>query len=312
MGFFTKTEDRSTSKEVYNFRVYFYAAVTSAGAATIGYDGAFIRGILALASFKKEFGLTLLPTHELNTISASIVSTYQAEAFFGAFAAYPVGHYLGRRISLGIFSLLFLFRARLMLGADTNRGLGLIYGGRAIAGSALVLSPISSLFTYQRFRHLLFEVDSLACGKLDSRALAPPGLLTIGTFFLVESPRWLIHNNQRKKGLATLARLRGLNQDHIYLREEIAQIDQAIELQASTIGINAINYYSPTVFASIGISGTNTSLLTRGIFGVIKTVMTFIWILAMIDQLGRRKLLIFGALGGSMALRVVGGYIAAA
>jgi sugar porter (SP) family MFS transporter len=77
-------------------------------------------------------------------------------------------------------------------------------------------------------------------------------------------------------------------------------------------GINAINYYSPTVFRSIGITGTSTSLLTTGIFGVIKTVMTFVWIMVMIDQFGRRKLLIFGALGGSLALWVVGGYIAVA
>jgi hypothetical protein len=35
-------------------------------------------------------------------------------------------------------------------------------------------------------------------------------------------------------------------------------------------GINAINYYSPTIFKSIGITGTNTGLLTTGIFGVLK------------------------------------------
>jgi hypothetical protein len=76
-------------------------------------------------------------------------------------------------------------------------------------------------------------------------------------------------------------------------------------------GINAINYYSPTVFASIGITGTSTSLLTTGIFGVNKTAMTFLWILFMIDQLGRRKLLMIGALGGSVSMWIVGGYIAA-
>jgi len=35
-------------------------------------------------------------------------------------------------------------------------------------------------------------------------------------------------------------------------------------------GINAINYYSPTIFKSIGVTGTNTGLFTTGIFGVIK------------------------------------------
>jgi hypothetical protein len=77
-------------------------------------------------------------------------------------------------------------------------------------------------------------------------------------------------------------------------------------------GINAINYYSPTVFKSIGVTGTNTSLLTTGIFGVIKTVMTFVWLFFLIDNFGRRKLLLWGALGGSLCLWYVGGYIAIA
>lgn len=74
-------------------------------------------------------------------------------------------------------------------------------------------------------------------------------------------------------------------------------------------GINAINYYSPTVFASIGISGTNTSFLTTGIFGVVKTTLTFIWLFFLIDRLGRRNLLMIGAAGGSICMWIIGAYI---
>jgi hypothetical protein len=55
--------------------------------------------------------------------------------------------------------------------------------------------------------------------------------------------------------------------------------------------------YSPTVFKSIGIVGTNTTFLTTGIFGVVKTCLTFVWLLYLIDHLGRRKLLMIGATG---------------
>lgn len=140
--------------------------------------------------------------------------------------------------------------------------------------------------------------------------------------------------------------MRNLPLDHIYMQEEISAIDNAIEHQQSTVGlgfwqpfktvandkkvmwrfflggalffwqngsgINAINYYSPTVFRSIGVTGTNTGLLTTGIFGVIKTVLTFVWLLYLIDHLGRRNLLMIGALGGSLCLWYVGGYIAVA
>lgn len=49
-------------------------------------------------------------------------------------------------------------------------------------------------------------------------------------------------------------------------------------------GINAINYYSPTVFKSIGLDGTNASFLTTGIFGVVKTVVTFVWLFFLVSQ----------------------------
>lgn len=74
-------------------------------------------------------------------------------------------------------------------------------------------------------------------------------------------------------------------------------------------GINAINYYSPTVFKSIGIQGTDSTFLTTGIFGVVKTCFTFVWLFFLIDKLGRRKLLMIGAFGGSICMWILGAYI---
>jgi MFS family permease len=112
----------------------------------IGYDSAFIGGTLALNSFKSEFNWSSYSTHEQNLISENIVSLYQAGAFFGAFFAYAAGHYLGRKMGLQIFSAIFILGAGLMLGASGSRGLGLIYGGRVLAGigvgGASNLTPI--------------------------------------------------------------------------------------------------------------------------------------------------------------------------
>ena len=67
-------------------------------------------------------------------------------AFFGAFFAYAAGHYLGRKVGLQIFTGIFILGAGLMLGANGKRGLGLIYGGRVLAGigvgAASNLTPI--------------------------------------------------------------------------------------------------------------------------------------------------------------------------
>ncbi len=67
-------------------------------------------------------------------------------------------------------------------------------------------------------------------------------------------------------------------------------------------GINAINYYSPTVFKSLGITGTNTSLFTTGIFGIIKTIGALIWAFIIVDRYGRRGVLLVGAVGGAVSM----------
>jgi MFS family permease len=134
MSILKLVEDRPTPKAVYNWRVYLLAAVASCTSCMIGYDSAFIGTTLALDSFKSEFHFNTMSTATKNLISANIVSCYQAGAFFGAFFAYPIGHFWGRRIGLLAAGLVFILGAGLMLGANGDRGLGLIYAGRVLAG----------------------------------------------------------------------------------------------------------------------------------------------------------------------------------
>jgi len=376
MGLLTLVEDRPTPKNVYNWRVYFSAAVAASAAMMIGYDSAFIGGTLALTSFKDEFHFDDLSKSAVALTSANIVSCYQAGAFFGAFFAYPAGHYLGRKIGLTIFATVFTLGAGMMLGANGARGLGLIYGGRVLAGmgvgGASNLSPIyCSEVAPPAIRGRLVGLYEMAWqigglvgfwinyGVSETMApsheqwiipfaiqLVPAGLLFVGALVIRESPRWLFSRGRRDEGIKNLCWLRKLPADHIYMQEEIFAIDNALEYQRSTVGlgfwqpfkavindrkttyrfllggslflwqnatgINAINYYSPTVFKSIGITGTNTSLLTTGIFGVIKTIVTLFWLFFLIDKLGRRALLMYGAVAGSVCMWYIGGYIAVA
>jgi MFS family permease len=100
----------------------------------IGYDSAFIGTTIALPSFVDEFKLDTYSDSHKALVSANIVSVYQAGAFFGSFFAYVCSYFLGRRYSLNIFSIVFIIGAGMMLGANGDRGLGLIIGGRVLAG----------------------------------------------------------------------------------------------------------------------------------------------------------------------------------
>lgn len=146
MGLFTKVEDRPTPSQVYNWRVYACAAMAGSAAIMIGYDSAFIGTTISLPSFKNEFNFGALSPSAVNLLSANIVSCYQAGAFFGAIFAYIAAFFMGRTSGLILFSAVFILGAGLMMGANGSRGLGLIYGGRVLAGlgvgGASNLAPI--------------------------------------------------------------------------------------------------------------------------------------------------------------------------
>ncbi|KUI59656.1 Quinate permease [Cytospora mali] len=365
-------EDRPTPKAVYNWRVYVSAAIASFASCMIGYDSAFIGTTLSLPSFKDEFDFASYGKEELALVQANIVSVYQAGAFFGSLFAYVTSYFLGRRKSLFAFTTLFILGAGLMLGANGQRGLGLIIGGRVLAGigvggaSNMVPIYISELappavrgrlvgiyeLGWQIGGLVGFWINYGVNTTLPSNhsqwlipfavQLIPAGLLLIGSLWIKESPRWLFAKGRREEAMANLCWMRNLEPSDIYIVEEVSYIDEELNRYRSEVGagfwnpfaalkqkkvqwrfflgsmlflcqngsgINAINYYSPTVFKGLGITGTNASFLTTGVFGCVKTVFTFVWLLYLVDNLGRRNLLMYGGLGGSICMWIIGAYI---
>ncbi|KAK0189277.1 general substrate transporter [Armillaria mellea] len=176
--------------------------------------------------------------------------------------------------------------------------------------------------------------------------LVPGGLLLIGTPMMTESPRFLVTRDRNGQALRNLSYLRNLPHDAPYIVQEFSEIEAAVAHERSlagagflgpirtvmadmkliqrlllgislfawqnATGINAINYYSPTIFKSIGITGSSTSLLTTGVYGLIKLVCAMIWLLYLVDQWGRRNLLMIGSAGGAVCMYYIGAYIAVA
>lgn len=372
MSILTLKEDRPTPKAVYNWRVYMCAITASWAACVIGYDSAFIGTTLALPSFTEEFRFDDYSPSSLALLKQNIVSVYQAGAFFGSLSAYVSSHFLGRRWSLVGFTLVFILGAGMMLGANGDRGIGLIIGGRVLAGFGVggmsnmtpiyisELSPPAIRGRLVGFYELGWQAGGLVGFWINYGVnttmepsmsqwlipfgvqLIPAGLLLIGLAFIPESPRWLFSKGRRDKALKGLCWMRNLEPTHPYIIEEVGYIEEEIERYRREVGagfwkpfaalkdkkiqwrfllggllfvfqngsgINAINYYSPTVFRSIGIQGTNTSFLTTGLFGVVKTTLTFVWLLVLIDHMGRRNLLMIGSIGGSLCMWFVGAYI---
>ena len=155
--------------------------------------------------------------------------------------------------------------------------------------------------------------------------LIPAGLFLVTLFFVPESPRWLTKEGKEDDALKILEKVNGgvkakivLDEVKKALLEEKGSIKELIEpgfrtalivgmvlaMFSQITGINAIIYYAPEIFKSVGF-GTNSALLQTVIIGITNTIFTFvaIWL---IDKAGRRTLLLWGVSGMTICLFAVG------
>ncbi|KAI1065741.1 hypothetical protein LB507_001359 [Fusarium sp. FIESC RH6] len=176
--------------------------------------------------------------------------------------------------------------------------------------------------------------------------IAPAGILFIGGFFLHESPLWLMRKNREEEATQALESLRQIPRDHKYLQEDLDMIRKRLADEARVAsrfgtgpwalfrgaiseltkkgmrnrvllvfcsfalqnmsGAAAINYYSPTLFGSLGIQDV---ALYTGIYGLVKAVASIIFYGALIDMWGRRNPTIISSAMCSICLWIVGAYV---
>ncbi|KAK6202994.1 high-affinity hexose transporter [Scheffersomyces amazonensis] len=351
-------------------------AITAAFAAVIiGYDAGFIGGTVALASFQEEFGIDKMTAEKASLISANIVSVFQAGAFWGAIFFYPVGELIGRKVGLIISGFFLVLGAGISLESSSSHHLASIYAGRVLTGIGVGgcsgLAPIyisESSPTLIRGKLVgMWEISWQVGGVVgywinygvlqhipSTRAkqwlipfaiqLVPSGLFFFGTFFIPESPRYLVFRNKLDKAKTNLSFLRNLPEDDPYLNHEFGNIVRDIEVHKAKLGsdsffapfrkvffqkkivvrlllstslfvmqngsgINAITYYSPTVFKSFGLDGTNAGLQSTGIFGLLKAFASLVWLFYIVERFGRKTALVWCSLPCSICMWYIGAYI---
>lgn len=158
-----------------------------------------------------------------------------------------------------------------------------------------------------------------------------------------ESPRWLAQRGLLDKCLSTLSQIRNLPEDHPYVLAEMQDMRSQLEREEKLAGgasywqllkelslrgnrnrvgfgvgmmvfqnlsgINAINYYSPTIFRSLGVAATDAALFATGIYAVVKLVTSIIFLVFVVDRVGRRRALLVGSLGAAIPMWYIGAYI---
>jgi sugar porter (SP) family MFS transporter len=164
-------------------------------------------------------------------------------------------------------------------------------------------------------------------GMLGMEAL-PALLFFIVLFFIPESPRWLVVKGEEKKASSILSRIYGEDEALIQannIKNLIASetetnwrmlfqpgfrmalfIGVALAMLGQLMGVNAVLYYGPTIFAESGLS-SGDSLFYQVLVGLVN-MLTTVLALIIIDKVGRKKLVYWGVSGMIISLLLIGFY----
>ncbi|KAG9316127.1 general substrate transporter [Chiua virens] len=169
--------------------------------------------------------------------------------------------------------------------------------------------------------------------------IIPGVLFFLAMLFQPESPRWLVENERYEDAAKSLAYISRLDPSSSGVQSALFEIrtdfvgrltifqqfrkmgeNKMIALRCiippvlvffqQWSGTNAINSYSPSIFASLGISSTTTSLLATGIYGVVKWIGSCLVLAFVIESWGRKRTLFYGGMGQGLMMFWIGGYVA--
>lgn len=155
--------------------------------------------------------------------------------------------------------------------------------------------------------------------------------LFIGTFYLTESPRWLISKGLRDKARDVLWQLRagddvdeelGMIEQHVVQTQQqttssfltdikipwirrITLIGIGLAFLSQMTGVNSVMYYAPTILIDTGL-GRNPALVATIGNGIVAVASVAFGSMALLPRFGRRPMLVFGQIGVTCSLAALG------
>jgi len=325
----------STAKPVFNFYLLGCALVAALGGLLFGFDTAVISGTTDALRANFSLGDNLLgftvASALIGTIIGSIGAGRPADAIGrrGALAVLGVIYCvssLGCAFSWDWWSFLtFRFLGGLAVGGASvvsplyiSEISPAYYRGRMVAITQFNV-VLGILLAYLSN----YLIGSLHLGGNEWRwmfgVMAAPSLLFFLLIFLTpQSPRWLVGRGRLDEATTVLQRC---GSDTGSVEDEIREIQHSLDLAHHSVrepfycrrylrpillavaiaafnqlsGINAVLYYTPSIFKMAG-AGVESALLQSVIVGFTMLVFTML-AMVIIDHFGRRKLMIVGSIG---------------
>jgi sugar porter (SP) family MFS transporter len=200
------------------------------------------------------------------------------------------------------------------------------YRGRLV--SLYQLTIVLGIVVTHLVNYALKDIGPEAWRWMFGSGAIPSVLFFIGVFFLPESPRWLVNEKRKEEAFNILLKIGDRNFaeqtiEDIQLsitgiqRASIKEVFSKLNLPLVVIGIslavfqqwcgiNVVFNYTAKIFESIG-AERSEQLIQAVYIGIANLVFTLIAI-TLVDKLGRKPLMLFGA-GGLAILYIVIAYL---
>ncbi|KAI7740462.1 hypothetical protein M8C21_003686 [Ambrosia artemisiifolia] len=342
--------------------------VAATGGIIFGYDIGISGGVTSMEPFLKKFFPEVYTKMKKDTnisnyckfdsqLLTSFTSSLYVAGLVSTFFASPVTRAFGRRPSILIGGAAFLAGAALG-GAAYNiymliigrvlLGVGVGFANQSVPLYLSEMAPSQYRGAFNMCFQLCVGIGVLAANLLNygtekieggwgwrislAMAAVPASILTLGTFFLPETPNSLIQHNP-DKAKQMLQKIRGTDNiqaefndlttanetskhikhpfKNILRRKHRPQLVMAILIPffQQVTGINVISFYAPVLFRTIGF-GESASLMSAIVTGLVGLCMTFLSLL-IVDKLGRRTIFTIGGVQMFVSQILVGTIMAA-
>ncbi|SJL02065.1 related to transporter (major facilitator superfamily) [Armillaria ostoyae] len=299
------------------------AFISGTGFTLFGFDQGVMSALLTANQFEKVFPQVITGKDQPSnhaTLQSFVVAIYEIGCLMGALSNLWLGDKLGRRKTMVIGAIIMTIGAILQ---TTSFSYAQLVVARIITGVGNGLNWIDFA--------LFWANDSSVQWRFPiSFQIFFAFVMAVGVNFLPESPRWLIKVGRKAEALAVISALDDKPINDPGVRQTFKAINEAVELEEGNTpsgkvqlkeiftggrgqnfrrvvlgvvvqafqqltGINLITYYATILFERLGLSDVKSRILAA----CNGTEYFFIALLplVLIDRIGRRKLMLFGAIG---------------
>ena len=181
----------------------------------------------------------------------------------------------------------------LILGENSNPVI------KAIEGVNQILNPEAAAWTTEIGWRLMFVSEAV-----------PAGVFALLVLFVPETPRYLAMSGKDDKALQVLSRINGLAQAKVILSQIKATAEEKTEklftygwmvifigimlsVFQQAVGINAVLYFAPRIFETMGMGNPMVQTVIMGIINILFTLLAVFTV----EKWGRKPLLISGSIG---------------